>query len=234
LKKNHKTKLLSIIKVFIYKIILMKKTIRITESKLTEIISKIISEQFYPQNPFKGLGDWTMNNLIDPTSDKARISRGESPRQTQLPREKQPWNGQDEENLTPPDIQKTQLVKYIQQKLGVTADGIYGPMTARAVRNLQSKSNIVPTGIIYAGDPTSKLFYGAPWGSVKMLSNLGTTPMNDPVKKPVSPVAPPRDTTPINPISSKPATNVSGTPQKAKYWGGGGADTSIQKRQFGN
>lgn len=172
----------------------MKKIIRITESKLSEIVSKIISEQNSGYVP-----DYRYNQKSTP---KPRV---------QLPKEKwekQPWDGQDQEGIAPLDYQKTQLVKHIQQKLGVKPDGIYGPMTARAVRNLQSKNNIRPTGVISAGDPTSKLFFGAPWGSVKMLTNLGTTPMLDPIKKPVSPIAPPRDTTPISSIPSRPTGKV--------------------------
>jgi hypothetical protein len=39
-------------------------------------------------------------------------------------------------------------VRSIQQKLRITADGVFGPLTERAVKRFQSRHNLVPDGIV--------------------------------------------------------------------------------------
>jgi len=39
-------------------------------------------------------------------------------------------------------------VRSIQQKLRITADGVFGPVTERAVKRFQSRHNLVPDGIV--------------------------------------------------------------------------------------
>jgi peptidoglycan hydrolase-like protein with peptidoglycan-binding domain len=39
-------------------------------------------------------------------------------------------------------------VRAIQQELGIPADGVFGPMTERAVKRFQSRHNLVPDGIV--------------------------------------------------------------------------------------
>jgi Transglycosylase-like domain/Putative peptidoglycan binding domain len=39
-------------------------------------------------------------------------------------------------------------VRAIQGQLGITADGVFGPMTERAVKRFQSRHNLVPDGIV--------------------------------------------------------------------------------------
>ncbi len=43
---------------------------------------------------------------------------------------------------------KGESVKYIQSKLGLTADGIYGPASVKAVKALQKKNGLVADGIV--------------------------------------------------------------------------------------
>jgi peptidoglycan hydrolase-like protein with peptidoglycan-binding domain len=39
-------------------------------------------------------------------------------------------------------------VRSIQRELGITADGVFGPMTERAVKRFQSRHDLVPDGIV--------------------------------------------------------------------------------------
>ena len=39
-------------------------------------------------------------------------------------------------------------VRAIQRQLGITADGVFGPMTERAVKRFQRRHNLVPDGIV--------------------------------------------------------------------------------------
>jgi peptidoglycan hydrolase-like protein with peptidoglycan-binding domain len=39
-------------------------------------------------------------------------------------------------------------VRLIQQRLHITVDGVFGPMTERAVKRFQSRHNLVPDGIV--------------------------------------------------------------------------------------
>jgi hypothetical protein len=39
-------------------------------------------------------------------------------------------------------------VRAIQRRLGITADGVFGPMTEGAVKRFQSRHNLVPDGIV--------------------------------------------------------------------------------------
>ena len=39
-------------------------------------------------------------------------------------------------------------VRAIQRKLGITADGVFGPMTERAVKRFQRRHDLVPDGIV--------------------------------------------------------------------------------------
>jgi Transglycosylase-like domain/Putative peptidoglycan binding domain len=39
-------------------------------------------------------------------------------------------------------------VRAIQRQLGITADGVFGPMTERAVKRFQARHNLVPDGIV--------------------------------------------------------------------------------------
>jgi hypothetical protein len=39
-------------------------------------------------------------------------------------------------------------VRAIQRELGITADGVFGPMTERAVKRFQRRHNLVPDGIV--------------------------------------------------------------------------------------
>jgi peptidoglycan hydrolase-like protein with peptidoglycan-binding domain len=39
-------------------------------------------------------------------------------------------------------------VRSIQRKLGITADGVFGPMTERAVKRFQRRHDLVPDGIV--------------------------------------------------------------------------------------
>jgi peptidoglycan hydrolase-like protein with peptidoglycan-binding domain len=39
-------------------------------------------------------------------------------------------------------------VRAIQRKLGITADGVFGPMTERAVKRFQRRNDLVPDGIV--------------------------------------------------------------------------------------
>ncbi|MDJ0713054.1 MAG: peptidoglycan-binding domain-containing protein [Prochloraceae cyanobacterium] len=41
-----------------------------------------------------------------------------------------------------------ELVKEIQEKVGVEADGIFGPITEAAVRQFQRDNGLVPDGIV--------------------------------------------------------------------------------------
>ena len=49
-------------------------------------------------------------------------------------------------------------VKAVQAKLGLTADGIFGPGTKRAVRAYQTKSGLTPDGVV--GPATLKKLLG--------------------------------------------------------------------------
>jgi peptidoglycan hydrolase-like protein with peptidoglycan-binding domain len=172
----------------------MKKIIRITESKLSEIVAKIIGEQ-------------SITGYVAPP-----VSGSNRPSRPQLPREK--WETDpsiDPESEAPTNIpqEKKNVVQGIQSVLGIPVDGIYGPQTARAVANFQKNRGIKPTGIIYANDLTARSL-GVGFGNVQMLSPLGNS---SPVRKPVAPVAPPRDNTPISSIPSKPTGNVGLNPQ---------------------
>jgi hypothetical protein len=46
-----------------------------------------------------------------------------------------------------PGVQSTDTVRALQQKLGVAADGVYGPRTRAAVRRFQRKNGLTPDGI---------------------------------------------------------------------------------------
>lgn len=50
-------------------------------------------------------------------------------------------------------------VKKMQKALGITADGVFGPGTKRAVREFQSKNGLTPDGV--AGAKTLSKIYGA-------------------------------------------------------------------------
>ena len=46
-----------------------------------------------------------------------------------------------------PGVQSTATVRALQQKLGVSADGVYGPRTRAAVKRFQRKNGLTPDGV---------------------------------------------------------------------------------------
>jgi len=53
-------------------------------------------------------------------------------------------------------------VKLLQEKLGLTADGSFGPKTETAVIAWQKKNGLTPDGIITSGNVSWKLMFGTP------------------------------------------------------------------------
>jgi peptidoglycan hydrolase-like protein with peptidoglycan-binding domain len=51
-----------------------------------------------------------------------------------------------------PGVQSADTVRALQQKLGVTADGVYGPKTRAAVKRFQRRNGLTPDGV--AGQQT--------------------------------------------------------------------------------
>jgi peptidoglycan hydrolase-like protein with peptidoglycan-binding domain len=46
-----------------------------------------------------------------------------------------------------PGVQSTDTVRALQQKLGVSADGVYGPRTRAAVKRFQRRNGLTPDGV---------------------------------------------------------------------------------------
>jgi peptidoglycan hydrolase-like protein with peptidoglycan-binding domain len=46
-----------------------------------------------------------------------------------------------------PGVQSTDTVRALQQKLGVSADGVYGPKTRAAVKRFQRRNGLTPDGV---------------------------------------------------------------------------------------
>ena len=70
-------------------------------------------------------------------------------------------------------------VKQLQQKLKITADGIFGQQTLHAVLNFQRQNNLQPDGIV--GPLTWSLLLSSPRTGVSHTPNVSHTPIFDPM-----------------------------------------------------
>ncbi len=69
-------------------------------------------------------------------------------------------------------------VKKLQEKLGLKADGLFGPGTEKAVKDWQSKNGLTPDGIITSANKSWNLIFGTTTPTSNPVSNV-TIPPSD-------------------------------------------------------
>ncbi len=69
-------------------------------------------------------------------------------------------------------------VKKLQEKLGLKADGLFGPGTEKAVKDWQSKNGLTPDGIITSANKSWDLIFGTTTPTSNPVSNV-TIPPSD-------------------------------------------------------
>jgi len=196
----------------------MRKIIRITESKLQEIIERMINEQTVPMpmpikkpQPIKpSVNKWGDQENQHP-SDKSTVAV--TPDKTEKIKE----------------VQNALIEKGFGKYLGSTgADGVYGKGTARAVAEFQKSIGVPPSGVVKNGYDVTAMNLHVDLGKIPFLFNQGIfkpKPIVKPVQKPVDTIRPISKLNSIKPIQSN------GVKERPSYWGKGASDNSIKNRQ---
>jgi putative chitinase len=74
-------------------------------------------------------------------------------------------------------------VKKLQEKLGLKADGLFGPGTEKAVKDWQSKNGLTPDGIITSANKSWDLIFGTTTPTSNPVSNVTIPPSNFKLEK---------------------------------------------------